>query len=460
MARIPGYVWAISGVVIGAVLGGGGYWRYSGPAPEEQRWTNSDPLTPTEHTLFKALVGNTPHGETWRKPTVTVYSAPYLAPRPAPITLRDFSNTAQAHVLDLIAGPAAPKTAWQDLMKKIGDPASEAERTDPYRANRVLIATVLKGMDTLPGDRLLWTRIFVQPINFEFAGYTIAATDSRTLKLASIQNATSTKLSVSTGVTAPGLAKPDVGQDIERTQTATTDLSEQYENLGIDIEPSFLRIVRESSAGGDVSGNTAVELSMLTDATKIWCKMLNGAGSCTPKAEYADRLGLLVTGARFDGPGEPKLNVLPQTLLPHCPLKAKVWMLYEMRQITSGRQHVMEGRQQIEISKDAYDAEEVEIVPADDIAPAVWSIKLTDGEEMASQKSHDLAARVGDSNERPLVFTDFLTASELSHWLKDQLANTPAKPPGVGNMTFPGLTDAKKRLTPYKYRENDCDSKI
>jgi hypothetical protein len=98
-------------------------------------------------------------------------------------------------------------------MKTIGDGDGAAARVDPYRASRVLVATVAKGLDTLPGDRLLWTRVFVQPINFEFAGYTVAATDSRSAKIAKIENSTNTKLSIGGGVDTdlPGVAKPDMG---------------------------------------------------------------------------------------------------------------------------------------------------------------------------------------------------------------------------------------------------------
>ena len=57
------------------------------------------------------------------------------------------------------------------------------------------MATVAKGLEWNPGDRMIWTRIFVQPINFAFAGYTVAATDNETVKIASLEATSSRKFS-------------------------------------------------------------------------------------------------------------------------------------------------------------------------------------------------------------------------------------------------------------------------
>lgn len=454
--------------LVGAALGAGGYWRYSGPPTTELRWSNATEVIAQSKKSFTDLVGKDTANR-WSAPTVTVYSAPSIGPQQSPVTLKDLSDSGQAHAIDVVfKGPETARAAWQELMNTVSGSAGPADSVDPYRVNRVLIATVAKGLDTLPGDRLLWTRVFVQPINFEFAGYSVAATDSKSIKIASIENSTNTKLSISGGVDTglPGAAKPDAGQTIERTQKASADVTEQYENLGVDIQRDFLRIIRESAPGGDVVGNAAIQLSMLTDPARIWCGKLNEA--CKPRpiaraplpskgdADPDDGLVLLVSSAHLaDGEPDPRLSALPQSALPHCPLIANVWMLYELRSITSGRQNYVEGMQQVELSKQGYDAGKVDIVPADDIAPAVWSIKVTDptsDRSPVTDDKPDLTGQVEHARSRRLVFTDYLTASELAHWLKTRIAagqDLTIKP-----MKF--SVDPKYTLTPFKHVANDC----
>jgi hypothetical protein len=475
MRKVVGYSVAVI-VLLGTGIGLGFFWKNPGPPITQLRWKNETEVKAEPNDRFKELRAKDPDPahHPWEKPTVSVYSAPYAAPHPLPVTLKDLSDNGQAHAIDFVLkGPTPPKTTWQELMSVAGDDASAPERVDPYRVNRVLIATVAKGLDTLPGDRLLWTRVFVQPINFEFAGYTLAATDNKSIKLASIENSTNTKLSIKGGgeTGVPGLGKPEVGQEIEKTQKATADVNEQYENLGIDIQPTFLRIIRESAPGGDVAGNTAIQLSILTDPSKIWCEQVKEG--CNPRpivrplpvtnddADRDEKLVLVVSNAHLaDGEQDPRINVLPQSALPHCPLKANVWMLYEIRNIKSGRQNYLEGLQQVELSQEGYNAEAVDIVPADDIAPAVWSIKVTDAKAKppVTDDTPDLTAQIDKGSVRKLVFTDYLTTSELAHWLKTQMATSTGPDPRLKTMTF--HVDSGKTLTPFKHVVNDCKSTL
>jgi hypothetical protein len=462
-------------MLLGAAVGSGVYWKYSGPPSTELRWSNTIQVAPKPEKAFEEHEASY---EAWEKPTVSVYSAPYAAPRAAPVTLKDLSADGQAHAIDFLLKPSMqPEAARQKLMSLLGDDAGARDRGDPYRADRVLVATVDKGLNALPGDRLLWTRILVEPINFRFAGYTVAATDNKSIKLTSIESSTSTKLSIknSSGTDVPGLGKPEVGQEVGKTQKATSDVNQQYENLGIDIRPTFLRIIRESAPGGDVAGNTTVQLSMLTDPSIVWCERAEQAkeGSCPPRpvskvprsesdeTDSSENLVLIVSSAHLaDGEQEPRIDVLPQSALPHCSLKANVSMLYEVRHITSGRENLIEGLQQVELKQDASaSAQAVPIVPADDIAPAVWSIKVTDEKTRhpATDGALDLKARIDNGSARKLVFTDYLIASELTHWLKTQLAAGTGAQPRLNKMTF--MVDANNTLTPFKHVADDCEPK-
>ena len=142
----------------------------------------------------------------WRSTSVSVYSAPNPKPDSPPLTLKDLSDRAQAQAVDLGKHPPTTEAGWVQLARTLAGLA-DAERKDPYRVDRRFVATVTKGIDTLPGDRLLWTRISIAPINFKFVGYTVAATDNRSIKVASIEATRATKLALNAALDAniPGI---------------------------------------------------------------------------------------------------------------------------------------------------------------------------------------------------------------------------------------------------------------
>jgi hypothetical protein len=223
---------------------------------------------------------------------------------------------------------------------------------------------------------------------------------------------------------------------------------------------AFCALSAISAPGGDVAGNTTIQLSMLTDPSIIRCDDVkqekcapNPAAKALPtgndETDPDGNLELVVSSASLEnGEQNPRIDVLPQSALPHCPLKAKVWMLYELRTIKSGRRNLLEGLQQVELRQDEFSAETVNIVPADDIAPAVCSIKVTDAraKRPVTDDAPDLFAQLDKGSARKLAFTDYLTASELAHWLKTQMAAGTRGEPRLQKMTF--HVDSRKTLTP------------
>ena len=154
---------------------------------------------------------------------------------------------------------------------------------------------------------MMWTRIFVQPINFAFAGYSVAATDNETVKIASLELASSKKFSADLSATIPGMEAPKASAGLGREQSVktTTDINAQYEKLGIDITRGFLRIIRESETGGDAVGNTTVALTAVTDAETIYKQF--------PKDHRRardDDIVLLVRGTHFDGDSEEGREII------------------------------------------------------------------------------------------------------------------------------------------------------
>src|SRR5262249_31001127 len=145
--------------------------------------------------------------------------------------------------------------------------------------------------------------------------------------------------------------KAGLGPSNEHTVKTSSEIKVQYEKLGIDITSTFLRIIRESETGGDVVGNTTVSLAVVTDPRLIRKRFplqeetdeINNHG----KFKDDDDLRLLVTGVHLDEDtpdnGKQKstaITVLPQPAIPHCPLRGRVWMLYEQRHIESRREYL------------------------------------------------------------------------------------------------------------------------
>ena len=430
--------------------------------PEEHRWANRDvPQTDGPNLKeVKAYSLANSHGDgttgatVWDSPNVAVYSAPDAKPPPPPATLQSLSDAGQAHAIDYLAKDGGDvDTGWSRLSKTLSGPGGGIEKKDPYRADRVLVATVSRGMHAMPGDRLLWSRVFVQPINFEFAGYTIAQTDTRTIKIAGIDDTDEGKLSLGFGLDAAlsGAGKESPAPALESSRKTTADINQEYENLGIDIRPDFLRIIRESPVGGDVVGNTAIHLSMLTDPQAIRRLDLGGAAATVDDSDIPSLVvdeAHLTDGVKYLHDQDGQIIVHPQDVLPHCPLIANVWMIYEMRKVENGASHYLEGLQTVSLVQDGALRQQVEIVRADDMAPSVWSIKRKKN-GMDVSAAPDLRAKTPDGTSRRVVSTDYVTLSELTHWIKAQGAR-----PILHELQFDNVED--DTLVPYKNVRNDC----
>src|SRR5579871_628947 len=317
------------------------------------------------HPETESIAGR---GFDWSRPHVAVYST--AAPPHAPPTLRDLADQAQAEAIRFLGkDPLQKDGAWTSLRGALDGAEEKAGEHDPFRFERVLVANIVQGVDWAPGDRMVWTRVLVQPINFAFAGYSVAETDNQTVKVSSVERTDSRKFSADLGATIPGMEGPKAGfgPSSEHSVKTETDINAQYEKLGVDIMPGFLRVMRQSETGGDAVGNTKVSLTAVTDPKTIWRRYPKDAAQRRPDD---DPIVLLVTGTHFDGDGEPApddkarpaVDILPEVRVPHCALRARVWMLYEQRHIDKGREAYEESKQDVTLIRDAEDKQDVDIV--------------------------------------------------------------------------------------------------
>jgi hypothetical protein len=410
-----------------------------------------------------------------------------------PPTLRDLGDQGQAQAISFLEKDASSKAnAWTALQNAL-DPRS-GER-DPFRFDRILIATVTKGTRWKPGDRIVWTRIIVEPINFQFAGYSIAATENETLKVASFERTDSSKVSAKLSGVIPGIEGPKASLEpsSEHTVKTSSEIKTQYEKLGIDIMPHFLRIIRESETGGDAIGNTRVSLTIVTDPEKITKQAPGSEARRVPiwqtseespkKLQSGDTGPILLLVKRFDAdgangqsPGDeimPPIEVLPQVPVPHCPLRARVWMLYEKREVTSGHESYDEEKQSVKLVKTAEDKQDVEIMSPDEVSPAVWLLRLCKDSECKNPEDQvltatwrptaDADAAPKENLERIVVFTDYGVAIRLAHWLRTHPRGV--LPGGRYKVNYPAHNNEHETLKnyqilkPFKVKGNACESK-
>jgi hypothetical protein len=425
----------------------------------------------------------------WGKPQLSVYSVE--ASHHALPTLRDLGDRGQEGAFGYLAERGH---SWSDLKAALGDfETAPSGEQDPFRFNRVLVATVAKGATWDPGDRMMWTRVFVQPINFTFAGYSVASTDNETVNVADVEATRSRKFSVDLAATIPGMEGPkaSVGPSSEHSVKTTSQINAEYEKLGIDVTTHFLRIIRESETGGDAVGNTTVALTTATDAETIWKRYPTDTCHRDPQAPPAmtcasdqnfprahndnspgtsdsdDDLVLLVRGVHLDdnqplAPQQYPLDVLPQVPVPHCALRARVWMLYEERHIDSGGDSYDESKQAVTLARDAEDKEDLDVVSADEVSPAVWSLeKCGKGQcEDGDENKNPLRATVrnGPQQWRKVVFTNYGVAVQVAHWLR---TNDSSASPDLkyrfdyGRDSQHGATE-KTPLVPFRTTRDEC----
>jgi hypothetical protein len=400
-----------------------------------------------------------------------VYST--AAPLHPSLTLRDLTDRGQAEAIRFLEqGSALKGKGGVNLGDALDDSKARVGERDPFKFDRILVANVAKGIDWKPGDRMMWSRVLVQPINFTFAGYSVAATDNETLKVTSVERTDSRKFSADLGATIPGMEGPKagLGPSSEHTVKTNSDINAQYEKLGIDILPNFLRIMRESETGGDAVGNTLVSLTAVTGPDTIWRRYPNEQ---TRRPSDGDPIVLLVTGTHFDDDGvneqsgsdkpKPAIDVLPEAPVPHCALRARVWMIYEERKVDGGRESYDESKQAVTLDHDAEDKQDVDVVSADEVSPAVWSLKLCrdpwcTGGDMPLLMATVAPERSGlqkASAWRKVVFTDYGVAIRLAAWLRTHQTSTP--PNTKIKFNYAGEADSTyATLVPVRVEGDEC----
>jgi hypothetical protein len=363
----------------------------------------------------------------WSEPSVSVYSFATASPASPDATLRDLSDRGQAALIQAMTAKDAKPDDIRDALAK-----PLKGKTDPTETpvvieglyKRTLVANVTKGWNARPGDRLVWTWVDVKPLNFQFEGYTVVATDNQVLNIENVTNATTASLtgqlgkttsdtSGSTTTAAPVVstlsnvlgASAGISGTVGNTYTTTAAINQQYVKLGADIVPSELRIYRESERNLDVAGNTLIALSLRIDPSNYH------------DAEFTHTIrvkGLNVSDDKraFRSAAEATLDVSINKAPPKCTLRADVTLFYQFRHVKDGRSYV-EGEQEAEYLSDQSVTRDAVIVPSSEVTKPSWRI-YSDGNPL------ELYGLDVFDEHLPLDFTSFEQANSLAAWLNHQ----------------------------------------
>ncbi|MFW2851476.1 hypothetical protein ACM61V_06065 [Sphingomonas sp. TX0543] len=363
----------------------------------------------------------------WSDPSVSVYSFASPATPTPDASLRDLSDRGQAAlILAMTASGAKPDDIRDALAKPLKAKTAPTETPVVTEGvfKRTLVANVTKGWNARPGDRLVWTWVYVKPLNFAFEGYTIVATDNQVLNIENVTNATTASLTGQLGRTTSGTtgstttAPPvvstlsnvlggsaGVSGSVGNTYTTTAAINQQYVKLGADIVPGELRIYRESERNLDVAGNTLIALSLRMDPN-------NYQDADFVQTLRVTGLNVLDDKRAFRSADETVIDVSVNKAPPRCELKAEVTLFYQFRRAKDGRSYV-EGQQDAEYYSAQTTTKAVTVVPAGDITKPSWRI-------FSSASTVPLYGLTVFDDSLPIDFVSYEQANAFAAWLNHQ----------------------------------------
>ena len=337
-----------------------------------------------------------------QQPSVVVYSFPTPPPLASKTRVRDLSDRGQQAFIAALALKGIDAEALRKAVAKPIDALPPAPGADATALERTVVINVSKPIGSQVGDRLMRTIVTIRPTagQFEFAGYTIVATDNKLLPIAHLEDESNQSLDVSLAPKIGGFGDNTVGGKLSHSAKSTTDVNQQFENLGVDISPDRLAITRESERNLDVQGNTIIALTLVPPPAAM-----------TATALLADKFEGFDKGKRLSS-AKTKLEVEPISYLRSCALQADVVLDYVMRHIDRGQEYYTEGKQTVSLVPGRAQTQ-VELVRASETQPPLFQISLL----RQGRTQGSLLARLSNGTSAPLLFGSFDEARAFATWL-------------------------------------------
>ena len=441
---------------------------------ENYRWAREQFDSPATQRPALVLPAGSPLAAL-KDTSIQVYSFPTPADPKPTTSVKDLSDRGQAALIEALSHPAAAADKLSSLSKPLGggDPDVENAATLDETFKRTLVATVTKGFDAKPGDRLVRTWIVVRPRNFVFQNYSVVATDNETLNIEAITNQTTASASATLGDTASrtstSTVTPPSGSTVptlttvlakvlgtsagltgglSNQYTTSATINQQYVKLSADIRPDELRIYRESERNLDVAGNTLVALTLRT-VPEAWHDTAREVDTQRVTGLTLVEAGKLIDPDKINHDDKkPNLKVGLEKSAPRCPLVADVSLLFETREVKKNARSYVEGQQSAAYVRKATTPRTVELVSGDDVRKASW--RIYGGHD--PQSAHPLKLDDPFSQTLPLDFSSYEQARAFTIWLKvnyDKWISQKARLAlGVGGLSLYSGDDALPLLQP------------
>ncbi|MGU3392294.1 hypothetical protein [Sphingomonas sp. M1A8_2b] len=325
--------------------------------------------------------------------------------------LRDLTGEGQAAYIAQMSGVGDAATLRQRLAAPIDGEHGIGPTIRPG-LDRTVVVSVQKPASAGVGDRLMRTVVTIKPVNrsFEFAGYTIAATDNRVQDIAKLSTTSDASLDVSLAPPIKALGDVGISGKASRSHTTSADIVQQYEKLNIDIDPETMTIVRESERGLDVVGNTIVNLTIVP--------RLPENGNILPLVFLAASQDLVQNGVLRTAKAA-SIDLEPLSPPIKCAVRASVTMRYLMRRVESGAEYYTEGKQTVSLVQGETRPAGHILVREEETQLPLWQIVTPDGQ--------GLIASPGLGASAPLVFDNYASAQEFAGWLDRTRAATIGK---------------------------------
>lgn len=387
--------------------------------PEDRRWAT--------------LVSRT--SDSGEKPIVAVYSFATPSVARPPTRLRDLTGEGQAAYIAQVGG--ADDAAA--LRKRLATPIDGEHAIGPTvlpALDRTLIVSVQKPRSAGVGDRLMHTTVTIVPVGkgFEFAGYTIAATDNRVQDIAKLSTSSDASLDVSLAPPIKALGDVGISGKASRSHMTSADIVQQYEKLNIDIEPGAMTIIRESERGLDVVGNTIVNLTIVPQ--------LPENGNLLPQVFLATGQDLTDSG-RSRSASTASIDLEQVSVPAKCALRATVTMRYLMRHVVTGAEYYTEGKQAVSLLDGDTDPVLHTLVREEETQPRLWQI--------VTGRGQGLVAVPVPGVSQILVFDNYSSAQEFAAWLDATRARTIGKA-RVQLLVNGAIIASKPSVMPYEVK--------
>lgn len=356
-------------------------------------------------------------------PSVQVYAFSPPKAESAKPTARDFSDRGQAALIVALAAKAADPEALRKALAAPIVSARTAEGTDDRtRLTRTLVVSISKGSGSLPGDRLVRTEVTITPAQgararkqFEFAGYSVAATDNRIQNIAHLEDETTYSLKGSLAPKIGGFGDNGLEASLGGSRKSTADIVQQYENLNVDITPDRLVLTRESERGLDVVGNTLVSLTLAP------------APETSTLSAFIVSAQKLIEKGKPLAPGKEIFALSNLRMFAGEDLRADVTLRYVLRRIIEGREYYTEGKQKVELvygdvpipvvdgeGDKTYPVQRQILARASDTQPELFVVCAREPDH------HALMASTPDGRSNLVTYESIDDARAMAHWLSQK----------------------------------------